>query len=79
MRSSLAFLSWIAFLGIAIGWLLAFAGTRFLSKLLQGVSPTDPLIFVAVPALLAAVAIFASLLPARRATQTDPMIALRYE
>jgi putative ABC transport system permease protein len=68
---------------IAIGLVLGLAGalatTRFLTTLLFGVRPTDPLSFLAVSALLLCVGILASYFPARRATKVDPLVALRYE
>jgi len=65
--------------GVAAGLLVAAAVTRYLQTLLFGIEPLDPLTFVAAPAVLAAVALLACYLPARRATSIDPMIALRSE
>jgi predicted permease len=67
----------LALAGAAVGLLAALAGTRSLGALLYGVSATDPLTFVAVPMLFLAVAVLASYAPARRATQADPVRALR--
>ncbi len=68
-----------AVIGIATGTAGAWGVTRFLSSLLFGVRPTDPMTFTLVPVLLAAVGVLACLLPARRATKVDPVVALRYE
>jgi putative ABC transport system permease protein len=53
--------------------------SRYLEGMLYDVTPLDPLTFVAVVALFAAVTSIASYVPARRATRVDPMTALRYE
>ncbi len=65
--------------GIAIGAVAALGTTRLLRSMLFGVDASDPVTFVSVAVLLGAVALLASYLPARRATQVDPMVVLRYE
>ncbi len=65
--------------GLLVGLVAAFALTRVMTRFLFGVSPSDPLTYGSVIILLAAVALFACWLPARRATRVDPGIALRYE
>lgn len=69
----------LALLGVGLGLLAALGLSRYLGSLLYGVSPTDPLTFAAVAALLAGVAVLASFLPARRATRIEPVAALRSE
>jgi putative ABC transport system permease protein len=66
-------------LGVVLGVASALAMGRVLSSLLYGVRPTDFITFVAVAMLLAAIALFASIVPAYRATKVDPIVALRYE
>jgi predicted permease len=63
--------------GLAVGFTLAIAATRLLGGLLAGVTPTDPVTFLAVSILLGGVAVGASYIPARRATRVDPVIALK--
>jgi putative ABC transport system permease protein len=65
--------------GLIIGFGASWAITRWLSALLVGVSPHDPVTFVAIALLLATTAFVASYLPGRRATRVDPVITLRYE
>jgi putative ABC transport system permease protein len=65
--------------GVAIGVLVAAWLTRLMENLLFSISPIDPVIFTAVPVVMLMVAAFACYLPARRATQVDPMMALRVE
>ncbi|HEY2737155.1 MAG TPA: ABC transporter permease, partial [Thermoanaerobaculia bacterium] len=69
----------ITCLGIAVGLAGALALTRLMLALLYGVSPTDPATFVAVPALLAGVALLATWVPARRAARVEPLVAIRCE
>jgi putative ABC transport system permease protein len=65
--------------GIGVGTALALALTRLLASLFYGVHAWDAAAFSATPAVLAASALLASYLPARRATRLDPMVILRYE
>ena len=65
--------------GIALGVVVAVLGVHMLDSLLYGVQAIDPATFVAVPILLALVALAAALVPARRAAQVDPIIAMRGE
>ena len=65
--------------GLAVGLAGAVALTRFMQSLLYGVTPTDPITFVGVSAILVSAAAAASLIPARRATRIDPITALRAE
>ena len=69
----------LAGIGIAIGLVAPFTLTRLMSSLLYKVSPADPLTIIGSAILFLAAAFLASYVPARRASRTDPMVALRYE
>jgi predicted permease len=69
----------LACIGTAAGIVAAISMGHLLTKLLFGVKPNDPVTLISVTALLVAVALVAALIPARRATTVDPIVALRYE
>jgi predicted permease len=69
----------LALLGVAVGLALAFGLTQALADLLFGVSASDPATYLSLSLLLVLVVLVASFIPARKATRTDPLIALRQE
>jgi len=69
----------MALIGLVIGLIGALSLSRVMTSMLHGVSPTDPLTFAGVSIVLLGVALLACLIPARRATRVDPIVALRNE
>ena len=69
----------LALVGVVVGLIAAYLLSRFVENFLFGVAARDPMVFVAVPVVLSAVAFVAVWLPARRASRIDPIIALRAE
>jgi ABC-type antimicrobial peptide transport system permease subunit len=63
--------------GVAVGLAGSLVASRLMTRLVYGVSVTDPLTYTGVAALLAVVALVASYIPARRATRIDPLVAMR--
>jgi putative ABC transport system permease protein len=71
--------AWLTGTGVCIGLLLAYGLAHLVANLLQGVRSDDPGVFVAITAIVAAIALATSWIPARRASRIDPMVALRDE
>jgi putative ABC transport system permease protein len=69
----------LALVGVAVGIGTAWGLSRFLASFLFGVQARDPTVFITVPVVLSAVALFAVWFPASRASRIDPIEALRYE
>lgn len=70
---------WLVVLGVGIGLTAALATTRFVSTLLFGLAPNDPLTIILATLLMIGIAVLAGYLPARKAAQVDPLVALRQE
>jgi putative ABC transport system permease protein len=66
-------------IGLGLGVAAAFTMTRVIQTFLWGITPTDPVTFVIVSAVLAVLALVACCVPARRALKIDPIVALRLE
>jgi putative ABC transport system permease protein len=71
--------AWLVGIGLVLGVIGALGLHKFLKSVLFGVAPTDPAIFALVLLVLSLVGFLACYLPARRATQVDPLVALRQE
>ena len=69
----------LTIVGVVIGLAAAFGAARLIASVLPGITATDPLTFVSVPAVLLGIAVAATWLPARRASRVDPIVALRCE
>jgi len=69
----------LAIAGVVIGIAAAFGLAKLIQSILFGVNARDPLVFIGIPVVLAAVALVAVWLPAMRASRVDPLTALRYE
>ncbi len=79
LRNVVSQMALLVTVGMAVGLAAAYGSSRVLSSMLFEVGPTDPLAFAGAGILLAVVAAIAAYLPAQRATQVDPVVALRYE
>ncbi|HEV8187230.1 MAG TPA: ABC transporter permease [Pyrinomonadaceae bacterium] len=66
-------------IGVVVGVLASFGLTRFIENMLFGVTPTDPLTFIAIVTILSVVALLACLIPAQRAMRVDPIVVLRHQ